>query len=232
MAILDGRVRLMLWALAALYQTGYAVAQEIRAFLEDERSYAPGHRGVKRAVMVDLVEEGLAVKETPLFIGPSKLALVRLTDAGYLEGERLLGSAAVESEWERINRLHRGEEWERHTVGLLAFAWQARRRGWDVELMPGHNLTGVVPDARLSGDCMLTTYAEFEVRPRGRVARWKRWGELARDGIVVCTFTESGARGIAREFDAARVKGNILSLEELIRSDPDGLKWNPIRVGV
>jgi len=129
-------------------------------------------------------------------------------------------------------RMHRGGEWEHHTVGLLAFAWQARRRGWEVELMPEVSLDGVVPDARLGGDCMLTTYAEFEVRPRGRVARWKRWGELARDGIVVCTFTQSGARGIAREFEQAGVRGDVVSLEELIRSDPDGLKWNPIRVGV
>ena len=219
-----GRTRLMLQALRAIWETGFAVAQEIREFLEDERSYAPGHRGVKRAVMVDLAEAGLAEKRVLPFIGPGSLALIRLTEDGRMQAQAF--GRGGESAWERLIRMHRGEEWERHTVGLLAMAWQLRRRGMDVALVPDASLRGVEPDAEVSWDGGLHLYMEFEVRARGRVARWKRWGELVREGPLVCTFTEGAARAIAREIEQARVRGRVISLERMTQDEAD--KWEAL----
>ncbi len=221
--LMTGPVRLTMLqvlALRTMYQTGYAVAQELRSLVEAACYYAPGHQRVKRAFLTELPEMGLVIKGTPQFIGPSRLALVRLTKAGREVGERLGLGEAAENEWERVNELHRGEEWERHTVGLLAFAWQARRRGYQVKLLPegGSRGWGVTPDALIWKEGERNIYAEFEVRARGRVARWCKWDET-QSLAAVCTYTVSARKGIMREFEQARVFGYGTDLQTLIRSD-------------
>jgi len=225
--LMTGPVRLTMLqvlALSKLYQTGYAVAQELRSLVEAMCFYAPGHQRVKRAFLIDLPEMGLATKGTPQFIGPSRLALVRLTQAGLEVGERLSLGKPAESEWGRVIERHPGEEWERHTVGLLAFAWQARRRGYQVRLLPEAQISGVTPDALIWREGEQPVYVEFEVRARGRVARWRRWDE-AQGLAAVCTFAVSARQGIMREFDVAQVSGWGTDLQTLIKTDEGGLLW-------
>jgi len=56
-----------------------------------------------------------------------KLTLLRIDWGGV---KQLRGRRAVVNEWERMNTEHEGERYERHTLGVLALAWQARQPGW------------------------------------------------------------------------------------------------------
>ncbi len=220
----ESRAKTMVDALRIMFETGYSVAMEIREKLEWRRGVAPGNKAIKRAVMSDLPTEGLIRLETFRFIGQSKLALVRPTKIGVMLGRFLGLGEPVESEWERVIRLHRGNEWERHTLGVLAFAWQARRWGCHVELMPGGKIDG--PDGNLCHlDGYPPIYWEFETRARGREEKWKQWAERGRE-FGVCTFSPGARREILRELKKAGTRGSVIDLQTLCQtSDPDMLDW-------
>lgn len=117
---------------------GLNVQVEIGRYVGDATG-AQYRSGAIRRVFEALEESGLIVRQTLSMSVtgnmPTRLAVARLTQEGQ-QMCRALGWQVVESEWERLLRLHEGEKQEEHVLSILLFATSARLRGWDVKVLP------------------------------------------------------------------------------------------------
>lgn len=221
----EGREQAMKEALRVM-ANGWAVWREIELELV-RQGVGPGL--AKRAIY-DLEAAGYVERTTAKLYLNMGLSLVRLTDRGAIEAQwEIEGSFLRVSEWEWVDEHHRGGSL-RHTAGLLTLAWQARRRGWVVDLCPGrmtYPLGSVEPDMAVRwkqpvGEKDGMRYVEFEVKPRGKLAKWKRYASLP---LLAVTFNAGGSETLALEMQRAkRYCGEnwyVMSLQELMQ-DVDG----------
>ncbi len=109
----------------------------------------------------------------------SSLAVYRLTSEGK-DLARRLGWEPVESDWERLIRLHEGERFEKHTLGVLAAAMHARLRGYKVEVLPQVD-SPTPPDLAL--DAERRVFVEVEISDKENPAKWRNNAE-ANGGLV------------------------------------------------
>jgi len=127
----------------------------------------------------DLAAAGLVIAETlRMEVGDFRTALrlARLTN----EGRKLceaIGWPAIESDWERMIRLHQGRKQVRHTLAVLYFAVLARVRGWRTEIVPDVESPSD-PDLRVvKGDDHY--FVEVELGTRGDEKQTAKWQNLA-----------------------------------------------------
>ncbi|RCK72778.1 MAG: hypothetical protein ANABAC_1312 [Anaerolineae bacterium] len=94
-----------------------------------------------------------------------------------MELARALGVEPVESEYERILRLHDGENQPKHTSQVLFTAYQARLRGFDVKVMPfekSNGMTWYQPDLTIANIQDRLFYpVEVETHSRNKPEKWK-----------------------------------------------------------
>lgn len=144
------------------------------------------------------------------------VSLVRLTPLGRRLMQEI-GLAAVESDWERAERLHRGAGvgQRSHTVALCVFAHHARKRGYTVLLCPD------VPGAA-EPDVLLTQQGRtiyVEVQGRGGQA-WQR----ANKWRNVSALTPQQAQRYVQEARRVRVTvDRTTDLTTLHRCNPPSL---------
>lgn len=211
----EKRFNLAWEALVTLATTGHAVALELCADLEQRLGLEPGNRAVERAFFVDLPGLGWAYKETPTVYGNLKLALLRIDQDGVsqLRGQYRI----VVNEWERMNAEHNGETYARHTLGVLALAWQARRRGHQVRLLPGYAGGGrqwSEPDILIDRVVRM----EVETRPRNKLDKWLKISKVAKPWGI-CLFTEKQKFSMWRELAKINLEKRawLMSLEALMK---------------
>ena len=208
----DRRLRILqgLYILAA---SGLSVGAELRAVMELALGLSPDNRSVQQVFHADLPALGLVVKETPYFIRSSRLALLRLSEQGRKAG-RELGWIVVESEWERLIRSHEGLLFPRHTLGLLAFCWQARLRGWRVEILPQVGAS-LEPDVLISKG-RVDIYVELEIQKHGKLEKWKK--VYAFQGFVaLCSFVPQARFRLTTECKNVRLSGIATDLQTLVK---------------
>lgn len=157
----------------------------------------------------------------------SRAVLVRLTPAGRAALGQI-GVTAVEDEWSRIERLHKGAQaaaQPAHTAAICAFAYHARRRGYATVVCP--ELTGVTlpnnalgPGLAPHPDCALPTWpggplhTEVQRGDSGsRGARRAKWSNLFQlQGLVaICAATPAQARRYAAEAQAAKASHGLVT---------------------
>lgn len=172
-----------------------------------------------------LAEAGLW-ETTTVRINRRRTALVRLTPYGR-DVLALAGVKAVESEWERIERLHRGNtaRQRQHTGALCAFAYHARRCGYDTEVCPqGRGATE--PDIALVETDGLQIHVEVQGRGGEPWRRARKWQNLAYHygWFAICAHTPDQARRYAREARNVGVRqGWITDLHTLQHRRPSTL---------
>lgn len=156
----------------------------------------PFPSGTASDVFQTLVREQLVERSVIRFNSRWKVGLVRLSAIGKLTCTGWLGWTVVESEWERVLRLHQGNDQPRHTAALLSFAYQARKRGYQVIVLPEVENTLLVPDLKvMRGEEQL--YVEVEMMDRGFGRKDRTWvrkwqNQFANQGYVAfCTITSS-----------------------------------------
>lgn len=206
----DRRERI-LQGLYLLSTTGLSVGQELRAVMEIVLGVSPGSLSIQQVFHADLPGLGLVIKETPYFIRSSRLALFRLSDVGR-HTCRELGWPVVESEWDRLIRSHEGLLYPRHTLGLLAFCWQARLRDWRTELLPQVKAS-LEPDVLLSKSG-INIYVEFEIRAHEKLEKWKKSSRF-QGFVALCSFTPKTRAGLVRECRFGHVSGLATDLDNL-----------------
>jgi len=108
-----------------------------------------------------------------------RMRVVNLTDYGKALA-RALGVEPVESDWEKIVRLHNGEMQTRHAALVLLAAYQARLRGWKAEVMPfdPQETPWFQPDLKLTDPEGWFYYAEVETRSRVKPKKWARMRQV------------------------------------------------------
>ncbi|MEW6287378.1 MAG: hypothetical protein AB1509_14235 [Chloroflexota bacterium] len=175
---------------------GQNVQVEIGRYVGDATG-AQYRSGSIRRVFDALEESGLIVRQTlSLQVTgnmPTRLAVARLS----AEGKQFcaaLGWQVVESEWERLNRLHEGEKQEGHTLAVLLFAAAARLRGWAVEILPEAQ-GNARPDMAISrAEQRLYVEVETGTRLHDANAKWRMNAELngGRCALVARNVEERG----------------------------------------
>ena len=211
----DRRQRL-LQALTTVALTGCSVTAELCELMEKNLGLMPGNHSVRNAFTNDLPEAGLAITEAQHFIGPSKLGLTRLTDIGRKACAEM-SLKPVDSEWDQMIRGHSGLQFPRHTLGVLAFTYQARRYGWNVVLLP-YTGTPVEPDLLVIQKDDDPIYVEFETRARSRDEKWyknRRWNTY----VAVATFTAAMRKALVLECKEVPVRGFATDLQTLTQRE-------------
>ena len=216
------RVWLEYRLLALLALTGWSLRWALTEWEAGQRGIGPKSGSIKRAVRR---LEGCAWQaKTIRTVGT--YTLVRLSPEAK-ERLRAVGIEPVESEWERIERLHRGDTslQQKHTAALCAFAWQARRRGWYTQVCPILDDPFAEPDLLLRrGD--EEVYVEVQRRGGSRYGRMAKWGNLARiQGFVaVCVMTPEALHYTRRELSSLHHRRMLLTdLHTLRYTEPAGL---------
>ena len=216
------RRRRLLQGLYLLAHTGYPLAVELRACLAANLFIRPQNGGLQRLFQVDLPESGLVVSQKLPFIRGSRLTLLRLTEAGE-DVCRQLGWETAENEWQRLIDDHRGEDLPLHTAGLLAFCFQVRRRGWEVELLPQAS-ESVEPDVAVRKGDPGWLYVEFETEPRGKFEKWRKAYEF--QGLVaVAALTPGRCRRLVEECRQSAASGVATDLQTLSSGNAASSLW-------
>jgi len=206
----DRRERI-LQGLYLLATTGLSVGQELRAVMEIILGVSPGSLSIQQVFHAELPVLGLVIKETPYFIRSSRLALLRLSDQGRQVCQEL-GWRVVESEWDRLIRSHEGLLYPRHTLGLLAFCWQARLRDWRTELLP-QVYASVEPDVLVSKGGV-NIYVEFEIRAHEKLEKWEKMNRF-QGFVALCSFMPRTRYGLVCECKTGYVTGFATDLHTL-----------------
>ncbi len=162
----------------------------------------------------ELVKAGLLVSESLRMESPfvTGLAVYRLSEDGKALC-RAWGWQVVESEWERLMRLHQGESQEAHTVAILAFALHARLRGWNVTVLP--EVAGKAdPDVLVERDGE-RWYVEVE-RGDGSRRKWRNLAQVNGGRVALCAANEEGRERLIRDCKAERLGGVATDLHTLV----------------
>ncbi|MBP7961455.1 MAG: hypothetical protein KBG20_03795 [Caldilineaceae bacterium] len=177
--------------------------------------------------------------------GQTKRAFHQLTSAGLWEEQRVritvnavlvrltplarsllteVGLTPVESEWERMERLHRGDTSTQlaHTAAVCTFAHHARTFGYDAQVCP--DVDGPAePDVLLVKD-EETLFVEVQRRggePWRRVAKWHNLARLQGE-VLLCAETPAQAHRFAQEarVHAGASQGRFTDLVSLFNGTP------------
>ncbi len=202
--------------LALLALTGWSYQRAPLDELARLLGVSEGAGSLKR-LLNRLADAGLVIKAT-VPASPSRIALARLSD----EGRKLveaLGLPAVESEWDRLLRLHGGERQQGHAALVCLFAWHARRRGYATQVCP-HVAGHAEPDILLTKENE-QIYVEVEAESGSVERRMRKWrNQAAMQGYVALAApTPELRQRLAREAHAASKKGLATDLTSLRSSD-------------
>ncbi len=176
----------------------------------------PGSGSLKRLIQT-MVEKGLLKDEVLALRSDgldTRLSVLTLTDTGR-DLCRALGWHVHESELERLYRLHEGERQQAHTCAVLAFAYQARRRGWRAEVLPPvPGDTAAAPDVLVEKDGE-RIYVEVELG----ADKHRKWQNLAdlQGFVALCAPTAKHRMALSAECRLAKLPGRATDLETLIR---------------
>ena len=197
---------------------GLNVQVEIGRYVGDATG-AQYRSGAVRRVFEALEESGLIVRQTLSMTVtgnmPTRLAVAQLTQEGQ-QMCRALGWQVVESEWERLLRLHEGEKQEEHVLSILLFAASARLRGWKVEVLP--EVEGNArPDVRIQREND-RVYVEVETGTRLHEdnAKWRMNAALNGGRVALVARNVEERRVLAADCQHVADHGMATDVETLI----------------
>lgn len=201
--------------------TGISLRQELAEKLAKQWGITPVTGSLKHLLKKVLPDLDLIVQEEFRLVGPSTVLAWRLSAIGE-RLSRVLGATPVQSEWERLIKLHAGNDQPRHTAAVLYFAYQARRRGWQVQILPQIS-HGSEPDVLLTrSDQRL--YVEVE-RGHSKKDKWLAQEDL-QGFAAFCALTQSRRYGLVRECQSAGVPGMATDIQSLGQlKDQKNLFW-------
>lgn len=202
-----------LMLLSALAQQGVNSYLEIARQITDAENLSERSNSVRQP-LEKLEKADLIVSETlTIQLGnkTTALKLLRLTPRGE-EFCRTVGWEPRESEWARLIRLHEGARFPEHTAAVLAFAMNARARGWQVTVLP--EVPGkAAPDVQITqGD--EKHYVEIELGLKDRPAKWRNLAGL-QGHVALCARDEAGRTRLVGDCRLAKLSGLATDLENL-----------------
>ncbi|MEW6287356.1 MAG: hypothetical protein AB1509_14125 [Chloroflexota bacterium] len=172
-------------AVRLLAETGVSTAQDLTRLLAEKTGVSPKARSLRRLVYQSLADEQVShmiVENHTLALpgtGKFRLRVLQLSDYGKTLA-RDIGVEPVESDWEKLIRLHQGETQEQHAALVLMAAYQARLRGWQAEVVPfdPQETPWFQPDLKLTETNGGVYYCEAESRSRVNPDKWVRMRQV------------------------------------------------------
>lgn len=152
------------------------------------------------------LEEKNLLQRLVISVGQNRIVIIRLTDLGR-SVVRAMGVPIVESEWERLMRLHGGERQQKHAAQVCLFTHYARKRGWRTEVCPKVD-PPADPDALIEKDGK-RIYVEVEAgsgTPERRMKKWRNQRNL-QGFVALCAPSESIRRTLVNEARSNTKKG-------------------------
>lgn len=200
--------------------------------LRAEVEYRMGlYGGPAKRVFGTMLREQFITQQIYPVIGWHKYAVVTLTDIGREAARIFLSLQARPSEWQLLAEKHSAEEYQRHALSVLVFAYHARRRGWKVQICPETASSLYLPDVLVEKDGE-RVYVEVEVlrHPRKRkdgadntwVRKWINQHDFQKQ-VAVCTLTPKRREGI-RAYLKPRWRGMATDILTLA-TNPNGDLW-------
>ncbi|NUM44037.1 MAG: hypothetical protein HUU38_04965 [Anaerolineales bacterium] len=201
-------------ALFILAKFGLNARLELDRLIADTEGIQPGSGSLRRAIN--------QLSERHLFTGAllemnspqTRLSLVRLSEESRALC-KILGWEPVESEWERLDRLHEGARFPEHTLAVLVFAMHARLRGYAVTLMP-ETEGPAVPDGLVEKEGE-RFFVEVELGTKERPAKWRNLAAL-QGRIAICARDPAGRERQVGDCQLARLRGVATDIKSLVRT--------------
>ncbi|HNZ13263.1 MAG TPA: hypothetical protein PKL11_06360 [Anaerolineaceae bacterium] len=168
---------------------------------------------------------GLVVTEHVRLFRSGSFELIRLSQQGrqWCLVNGVGGQPGRDGEWDCLRKHHAGDICPRHTAGLLLFAHQARKRNYEIELLPSMGCADWQPDACV--DDGHPVFVEFETRARLEKAQAGKWAKAQRYANL-----NGGSLGIVAIYPYAREKlaewapdALVTDLQSLCRDQQRGL---------
>jgi hypothetical protein len=201
-------------ALYLMAGKGLSLRLEILQVVGEMANVNPNSGSMVRMINDGLIAKGLVAigKFVMNLSQPAKMVVLRLTDDGR-ELCNILGWEPVESEWERLIRLHDGDRQKEHTAGVLAFTYHSRRRGWRTEVLPDVD-GNAVPDVLVKkGDERIFVEVEFgEDKPN----KWRNLAAL-QGFVALCAATAEKRSKLVAECKLDKLGGVATDIETLIQ---------------
>jgi hypothetical protein len=212
------RAMLILWLMATY---GHSVVPELKNMLALQEGLRDRTSGSIKRLIKAMETTNLLKVEVKKFYR-HKLAIAKLGLRG-CELARSMGWEIVESEWDRLRRLHQADLQQAHAGAVLAFAMNARMHGWMVELVP-QVASNAEPDVKLTRGEEVE-YVEVELGNE-KDRKWRNMADL--QGYVALCAANPGARQrLGAEARLAKLRGkatDILSLRA-IEEEPETSIW-------
>ena len=210
-------------ALQILATTGWSLRYAVDEALATAVGIGSGSGSLKR-LFARLEKLGLITSQVH-DLGGVRAAILLLSERGKQVAQGC-GFALVPCEWELLLQAHGGERQAKHAALCCAFAYQARKRGWQVALCP--KVEGPAqPDMALQqGEERIFVEVEAESgEAERRMRKWRNQAEL--QGYVALCANNGGVRErLVLEAQAASKHGVATDLTALIKGqEGDDSLW-------
>jgi hypothetical protein len=202
-----------------LVASGLSLRLEVAELL-GRRFDVKGNSGSLKRVFERLVRAGLLENEV-VRIGCLAAMFVWPSDLGR-EVCRACGFRVQETEYERLLRLHGGEQQKSHAAAVAVFAYHARRRGFRAEVLP--TVEGrAEPDVLVAKGDETPVYVEVELG-REKQPKWLHLYDL-QGFVALCAQNVEGRAALSAEVRALGLHGRATDIETLIQEADRGNLW-------
>lgn len=192
--------------------------------------------GALRRVYDSMVEKNLLSRDVLDMSAPNtSLAMLQLTEDGR-QLCQIIGWGVAETERQRMNRLHQGEQFPLHTLGVMIFAMHARFRGYQVGVMPQLDgvQTNAIPDVsvtrNLPDEKPDTLFVEVEMSSKELDEKWRNQAQL-QSRVALCARTAQRRTRLIGDCKLKNIHGVATDLETLIACKvPDITTGTPLWV--
>jgi hypothetical protein len=206
-------------ALQILATTGWSLRYAVDEALATAVGIGSGSGSLKR-LFARLEKLGLVTSQV-YDLGGVRAAILLLSERGSQVAQGC-GFTLVPSEWDILLAAHGGERQTKHAALCCAFAYQARKRGWTVELCPDVEGNAQPDMTLLRGEERIFVEVEAESgEAERRMRKWRNQSDL--QGYVALCANNGGVRErLVLEARAASKHGVATDLTALIKGQDDG----------
>ncbi len=211
-------------ALHLLATTGVSARFELQARLASQFGLVQRSGSVRRVFEEKLIDDFLIREETLPTFGRHRLTVVRLTDEGYRLC-RSFGWEVVESDWDRMLRLHSADSQPKHTGAVLTFVHHARLRGWNAQVLPQVESMIFFPDVLVEKDGQ-RLYVEVELGSR-KESKWRNM-QFFQGSVALCARTPASRSTLiteCRKVGAFGVATDLATLYNESKQEKIGPLW-------
>ena len=228
----ERQVRRKLYALYLISQ-GMDIRLEVDYLISQVEGIG-ARTGALRRVYDSMAEKNLISRDVLEMSAPNtSLAMLQLTEDGR-QLCHILGWGVTETERQRLNRLHQGEQFPLHTLAVMIFAMHARFRGYQVGVLP--HLEGIhtnaIPDVSVArsapGEKPATLYVEVELSSKELDEKWRNQAQL-QGRVALCARNAQRRDRLIGDCRLKNLRGAATDLETLIACKvPDITHFTPL----